>query len=51
MLDNQNYTINFLIPDSALPDSRTCCLFQISATYDVTALALTVALPADEFCF
>ena len=41
MLDNQNYTINFVVADSALPDSTTCCLFEISATYDVAALALT----------
>jgi hypothetical protein len=38
VFDNQNYSINFLIPDPSLPSSITCCLAQISATYNVNAL-------------
>jgi hypothetical protein len=37
VFDNQDYTINYLIPDPALPSVTTCCDGQISATYDVTA--------------
>jgi hypothetical protein len=37
VFDDQNYSINFLIPDDASPSSTICCLAQISATYDVSA--------------
>ena len=37
VFDNQDYTLNYLIPDSAMPSVTTCCDFQISATYDVNA--------------
>jgi hypothetical protein len=37
VFDNQNYSINFLIPDPSSPSATTCCLAQISATYDVNA--------------
>jgi hypothetical protein len=37
VFDNQNYIVSFLISDSASPSETTCCLSQISATYDVTA--------------
>src|ERR1700730_5949650 len=37
VFDNQNYSINFLIPDPSSPSATTCCLAQISATYNVNA--------------
>ncbi len=37
VFDNQNYTLSFLIPDQQSPSATTCCLAQISATYDVMA--------------
>jgi hypothetical protein len=37
VFDNQNYSINFLIPDPSSPSATTCCLAQISATYSVNA--------------
>ena len=37
VFDNQNYSVQFLIPNDALPSSTTCCAAQISATYDVSA--------------
>ena len=38
VFDNQNYTISFVIPDPSSPSAVTCCLAQISAGYNVTAL-------------
>src|SRR5438045_6532479 len=37
LFDNQNYSLNFLIPDPSSPSATTCCLAQISATYNVNA--------------
>ena len=37
VFDFQNYVVSFQIPDAASPSQTTCCLGQISATYDVTA--------------
>jgi hypothetical protein len=38
VFDNQNYSVNFLIPDPSSPSATTCCLAQISsATYNVNA--------------
>jgi hypothetical protein len=37
VFDNQNYSVSFLIPDQSLPSATTCCVAQISATYDVNA--------------
>ncbi len=37
VFDNQNYSIQYLIPDDASPSSTFCCLAQISANYDVIA--------------
>ena len=37
VFDNQNYLVSFLIPDPASPTTTTCCLAQISATYNVNA--------------
>jgi hypothetical protein len=37
IFDNQNYVIQFLIPEDASPAATTCCLAQTSATYDVNA--------------
>src|SRR5262245_243649 len=35
IFDNQSYSVNYLIPDPASPSATTCCLAQISATYNV----------------
>ena len=43
VFDNQNYAINFVIPDPASPSDTTCCLFQISAAYEVN---VHLAVPA-----
>ena len=37
IFDNQSYVVSFLIADPASPSQTTCCLGQMSATYDVTA--------------
>ncbi len=37
VFDNQNYSIQFLIPDDGSPSSSTCCVAQVSVTYDVIA--------------
>jgi hypothetical protein len=42
VFDNQNYSVSFLIPDTASPTSTFCCMFEIAATYNVNA---TLAVP------
>ena len=37
ILDNQNYSVTYTIPNPASPDAVTCCLANISAEYDVIA--------------
>ncbi len=37
VFDNQNYSVDFLIPNPSSPSATTCCLAQISATYNVNA--------------
>jgi hypothetical protein len=37
LFDDQNYTVDFVIPDSANPSVTTCCLANVEADYDVTA--------------
>jgi hypothetical protein len=44
VFDNQNYSVSFLIPDTASPASTTCCMFNISATYNVNATLVVPGL-------
>ena len=37
VFDNQDFSISFLIADDSSPSATTCCVAQISATYDVIA--------------
>jgi len=37
VFDNQNYSVQYVIPDDASTSSTVCCVAQISANYDVIA--------------
>ena len=47
--DDQDYTLNFVIPDAAAPSSTFCCV-EISATYfvDATLLVPGIGLSTTE---